>query len=279
MAQSRQDTYRLAPHELSALLAHIRDTCKKNSGLVVAEGVVNINNSTKSYNQLVNYFTVGALKTRQFVIFNISKDAETQANTPQLPYIGDLLREFLTKNERYAKSTLLIPMLQCRGFAKLQLMGDAVKRQHIILVEIDLALRKITAHDSQTKIRYRFYPDKLKDIAKGLEFQYKPKDDYHAYGMQSDESLCGWYVHQYIIDTLNKGVSKHLNQVVLKQDNYENKEEYIKKYIPDWVSQESNGPDRPAVIVDDDWSHLDDEVKENGVDIQDKKTNKSNRLR
>jgi hypothetical protein len=276
MTQSRQDLYRLSPHELSALLAHIHDTCKQNADLDVTDGVVEINNSTKSYNQQVNYFTVGTLKTRQFVVFNMSKDAESQTNTPQLPYIGDLLREFLTRNERYAKSTLLIPMRQCRGFAKLQLMGDATKRQHIILVEIDLALRKITAHDSQTKMRYRFYPDKLKDIAKGLEFQYKPKDDYHAYSMQSDESLCGWYVHQYIIDILNKGVSKHLDQVVLKQDNYQNKEEYIKKYLPNWVSQKSNGPDRSLVIVDDDWNQLDEEEKQG--DVKDKKADDSNRL-
>jgi hypothetical protein len=127
MTQSREDAFRLAPHELSALLARIRDTCRQNSNLVVADGVVNINNTAKSYNQLVSYFTVGAPKTREFVILNMSKDAETKINTPQLPYIGDLLREFLTRNERYAKSTLLVPMLQCRGFAKFRLMGNAAK--------------------------------------------------------------------------------------------------------------------------------------------------------
>jgi hypothetical protein len=64
--------------------------------------------------------------------------------------------------------------------------------------------------------------------------------------------------------------------VILKQDNYENKQEYIKKYIPDWVSQEANGLNMSAVIIDDDWSQLEKEVKE--IDIQKMKKNKSNRL-
>ncbi len=259
MSRARKENYRLAPNELHALLDKIQEDYKQNKAFAVDEGFVEVKNSQHSLNQQVNYFSVQPSDhndKRQFIVFRINKDAASLDNENQLPYVGEVLRNFLKEN-KYKNAMLLIPLRQCRDFGKVNFLKKA-RRQHIILLEVDLSARTIVAHDSQSKTRYRFYPDKLKDIAKELGFRYDSARDYRAYNTQKNETLCGWFVRHYIIDILEKGNSQHLDKIVLRESDYANKEEYLKKCIPNWVSQsEEHQGDHEISEDEDHWNRLD----------------------
>ncbi len=186
-----KDTIRLNREELNQLLdAAFLET--KEQELTIT--------SDRSFT-IQTHFRVVENEQKFFALLPVAKDSEDKGNLPQLPYVGDVIAEMEKKAEQdpsLKNATLLIPMQQCRGFAKITTVINAAKREHIVLVEVNLPKRSIQVHDSQSKLRYKFYPDKLRDIAEAMKFTYKPDQDYHAYDTQSDEVLCGYYVHRYV---------------------------------------------------------------------------------
>lgn len=202
MAQSR---IRLAPSRFNNLLLSILVRKNREQNLTIENASsLPLTNNTHSGKTEVEYIKV-KVGEKLFYISQVIKDAATQDNQLDLAFIGDVIQQARSqiKDPRYS---LLFPMRQCRGFAKLSpgLFGEWVQRAHIVLVQAQIntaeTLAKVEVHDSQSW-SYT-YPDKLKDLASTLHLEYNCKNDYHAYAKQQDYVLCGYYVLAYIMRIL-----------------------------------------------------------------------------
>lgn len=243
MARARiKSDYRMDPRSLNLLLAKLR--CEYKQMLVyekdrkseaidshpiserkieigskamlssVSEGSVELKNTGHGLDIHVEFFTIKKefpktekqeiFSQKKYTVFNVTKDSQNKEVESQLGFIGDVIQAFRRQHPEEKDSTLLLPLRQCRGFAKLpiKLLPDA-KREHIILVELSPDGRLLT-HDSQSKIRYKLYPDRLIDLAKVIAKSY----EYNAYGTQKDEYECGFFVYNFINTILTTGDSR-----------------------------------------------------------------------
>jgi len=114
--------------------------------------------SSNRHAGLIYYFI--SHQGKQYCLFNVTKDSETRENQEDLPYFGELFNVIKAQPE-YAKKTILIPMRQCRGFLKFPVDFKPLQREHIVLVELDITAQTIRVHDSQSRLKYIFYPDHL----------------------------------------------------------------------------------------------------------------------
>jgi len=161
---------------------------------------------------------------RHFVICKLAKDAQSKTNEAYLPYIGELIQNY--KNQYPdSKATLVVPMRQCRGYAKvpatLWSVAPLLQCQHVVLVEVNLARRHIALHNSQTS-SYT-YPDKLVAIANSLDFKY----DAYYYETQKDSSSCGYYVWAYIRSLLRTGTTDAFPNISLDDELYDSKKTFV----------------------------------------------------
>lgn len=146
---------------------------------------------------------------RPFYVFQVTKDDVSIGNERQLPYVLDVINIAQAKLDALGiqKYTLLIPMRQCRGFANLFTFIPRVKREHIVLVEIEIdntsnkIKRKINVHDSQSKELHVIYPDTLKGIFSNKDTEYQ----YHPYDIQHDDKTCGHHVAGFINSIIENG--------------------------------------------------------------------------
>jgi len=158
----------------------------------------------------------------RFIIFNITKDSKTQNNEIQLPYIGEVIDTF-RRAHREEKGTLLIPLRQCRGYLELPLFFGKARKEHIVLVEVDLATQTMRTHDSQGGlVRWTAYPDAMEGVSEAQNLEYK----YKGYGVQKDHHACGYYVYDYILARLQRGKDFDLGRVFVNPKI--TKKEYLK---------------------------------------------------
>ncbi len=132
-----------------------------------------------------------------FFVFQAVADSKNSRQRKNLLYINDVIRQF-EKNNLYAqqKTTLLIPLMQCRLWKK-----------HCVLVEVTIeqGQKKINIHDSQSWWRNLFYPNCLNDLKKdGYQIRY------NNYAKQADNFSCTYFVYHYIKEILTKTVSEGL---------------------------------------------------------------------
>lgn len=180
-------TLRLFPSELNQL---IESECKVRGG---EPSFVPFLNPVSSLAHLEFPCYQIAQGDKKFCLLNVVKDSDQKDNDPSLPYIGELL-PILEEDLRFQNVTLLLPMRQCRGFLHMPESIDITRREHIVLVQLNITAKSIIVHDSQSSLKYKAYPDCLIDIAKKGGYSYQ----YVAYDKQKDDVLCGYYVHQYI---------------------------------------------------------------------------------
>jgi hypothetical protein len=190
---------------------------------------------------------------RQCVIFNVTKDSRDRRKEFKLAHIDDAIKNYLAINppreEKDENRILLLPMRQCRGFVKLPMcicnffarhFNWHLQREHIVLVAVDLKNKKITTHDSQSKLRSKLYPDRVKDIAKVMMYAYQ----YEPYGMQDNNNLCGYFVNQYCQDYLKHDgkncAFKEFSYTDIDGIGTESKVKYMKDH-----GAELHGEDKP----------------------------------
>lgn len=165
-------------------------------------------------------------KEKEFHICDTTKDSKSFENESSLPYIGEVI-DYFAKSK--LTGTVLIPMRMCRNFMLMPAFfgKNLLQREHIVLVEVNLDEKTIAVHDSQSKERYKIYPDHLKEIASDLGFKYVPDQDYHAYDIQEDELLCGYFVYNYA-KALVQG--KDCSQVRLTTTDVKSMPEFFAKF-------------------------------------------------
>lgn len=228
---------RLDPTELNALLGFLPEGYKEKEH--IAKHMMKLND--------------GAQKTfwkhhrnengRNFYTFTVSKDSNDALVEPTIPAIHHIIKEFPQNND-VKNATLLLPMLQCSSFLGdyvdisplTNLFGFNIKKQHMVLVEVDLEKKTIDVHDS--KERWATFPDTLIESAKQLNFSYMPTINYHAYSFQEDNCLCGYYTHEFCQSILSKGDTSEFGKISLDQKNYVTKYDYIRKIWPEWAKEE-----------------------------------------
>lgn len=187
--------YRLSPSQLNTVLYHLAAWFDPR---ILQEDV-------HTFHSIVT-------KNRRFVICPMSKDAESDSNEPTLAFIWDMVERFYN-HDPDRDCILLMPLRLCRGYLKLPPQIEILKRKHAVLVEIDLQQMTIQVHDSQNRIRWSCYPDKLAEKLNKLNeitnvvFKYDPTKDYHAYDTQFDDFSCGYFVYEYIRYILKMGYS------------------------------------------------------------------------
>jgi len=171
--------YRFSPSNVNDLINKIAQD-EKNAGSIVIEKNMQINKSSGSYQQTVTYFLIEKTieketekKLIKLALFPVSKDSNTANNQIDLPFIGDLIKQFREENnaEDYL---LLMPMRQCRGFLTLPVnfpfLSKWVQKRHIVLTKVNFADSQIIVHDPQVEFKQikkfagifnlEFYPDK-----------------------------------------------------------------------------------------------------------------------
>jgi len=184
-----RDVYRLAPQQLNAILQKI--ACEYNPSI--------INQNIGDF-----YFVERQVDTglRKFVICPASRDSESHEEIT-IPFIKNTLEKFCNQYDD-RDVTLLIPYALCRGYGKMP--GSLFQRRHFVLLEANLATKRIEIHDSQDPLRWYIYPDKLMEI-EGLGFTYDPVHDYHAYSTQPklDFYSCGWHLAAMVDHIIKTG--------------------------------------------------------------------------
>ena len=213
---------RFTPSNLNHLIAALKPDDVKEQSVKIA---------TTDHSQMQDfpYFAV-EFKAEKFIVFNVSKDSKSFNNETVLPYIGEVLNNFLKDHKEEKDSTLLLPMRQCRGYGKARFFNhQLLKKEHIVLVEVNLAKQKITVQDSQGDfMRQSLYPDVLKDISASLKMAYV----YRGHNVQKDKFSCGYFVHQYIRARLKAGKEADLSKIKLATVDSEHfKLSYIAKYM------------------------------------------------
>lgn len=176
-----------------------------------------------------------------FHTFTVVKDDIAQNNESSLTHIGDVIAKFKNKHPD-DKSILLIPMRQCSRF-----LGDYVdlapvsywtgvntKKEHIVLVEVDLEKKTMKVHDSSKDDYYWFFPHPLIKVASDNGLSYNPRKDYYLYGMQQDDCLCGYFVTEFIRSIHTIGNASQCPNIRLDQKSYVTNYVYIRKTWPEW---------------------------------------------
>lgn len=193
-------------------------------------------------------------RNERFIIFNITKDSKTRGNEIQLPYIGEVIEAFRSLHHE-EKGTLLIPLRQCRGYLELPLFFGKARKEHIVLVEVDLATQTMRTHDSQGGlVRWTAYPDAMEGVSEAQNLEYK----YKGYGVQKDHHACGYYVYDYILARLQRGKDFDLGRVFVNPKI--TKKEYLdlcglknnsSQANPNIEAKEENGDDVLSVVSEE----------------------------
>lgn len=216
MRSRRKDAWRLSPMAFNGLI----DTIAQENNAHPNGPIVKRMNIEELHLRFKPLYRIIEKNNKKYAIFEVTKDAETASNEPNLAYVGKVI-EKAKEDADLLNARLLIPMRQCRGFAKLPLWTNLPQRAHIVLADIDLATNRVQIHDAQSPLRNAFYPDKLKEIAKDLHLNYDPDRDFHAYNIQNDEMLCGYFVHQFTSAILNGQRCEHVSlELVWDKDAY-----------------------------------------------------------
>lgn len=208
----QQAALRLYPSELNRLIV-------QEAGDLESEHVALLNaQSSLSLSEFPFY----AIKRQtEFCVFTVAKDSPDREVEMNLPYVPELL-EAIKDQPRFQNVTLLIPMRQSCPFVDYYGLSNITRRAHIVLVEVNLAEKRICVHDSQTKSM--IYQDNLASYAERLGFSYK----YNAYGVQEDDVLCGYYVHRYIKAILNNRSCEKISIPLRKSDSYSQEAFFIR---------------------------------------------------
>lgn len=183
-------------------------------------------------------FHIVRRENKRYVITPVCKDAQTESNESDLKSIDQMIMEFISVYKDDRDYHLLMPMRMCRGRFKLPTSLPYTKREHLVLVEVDLKNMAIQVHDSQLKSWN--YPDKfteLKEIA-GMPVAYDQDLDYHGYGVQDDHFSCGYYVLAYLDTILETGNSSQCCLVKLNVGrDYLNKKDYFTRHdLPEYLA-------------------------------------------
>ncbi|RDI42712.1 hypothetical protein [Aquicella lusitana] len=266
--------FRFAPSDIRDLIAQLARN-EKAKGSLVTEMTLEMQKSASSSGSSITYYVIEQPhRHKKIITFPPSKDSGTLGNQMELPFIGDLLKQFLQmflKPNQTSDAVLLVPVRQCRGVLELPVnvalptwIQKWVQKRHIVLMEIDLASCQITMHDPQADFgpllnylsgvtRLSLYPDKMASILEelqllGYSFQYQRI----FYGKQHDNILCGPFNHQYLLSFHHHGNAAHFHEIQVRigekpkeQDECsaivyvgnEDKSTYIRKFIPEWKSQ------------------------------------------
>lgn len=180
------------------------------------------------------------VEQHKFVVSHTAKDAENKMNEPNLPYVGELICNYL--NSAYENDeTLLVPLRLCRGYGKttpgMWSIVPSLQRQHIVLLEVIPSQKKLIMHNSQT-LGYT-YPDKLPRLAAELGFVY----EYNDYNTQCEHFTCGRFVWMYIVHALKTGSTANLKNIVFDEKSHDSKLEFIKESIRLFSDEEENDLD------------------------------------
>lgn len=180
--------------------------------------------------------------SQQFTIVEMAQDSETsqpENGDSNLFFVGDVIQA--VRAQVKPKGTLLIPLAQRRGILKLP--NKKAKREHTVLLEINLDKNAMTVHDWRASSNNWFYPDKLKNVAQQNGFQYQ----YHCYENQSQSHLSDYYVHNGIISILKEGNSSHLENLVIRPRHVRSKQYYKQHWQP--ITEELTRPiSRPTLL-------------------------------
>jgi len=197
---------------------------------------------------------------KAFMIYPMSKDAESLDNEAELPFVMDVIKNFYEKNTQH-DCTLLIPYRFCRGYCRVPVEIALAKRAHAVLLEINLSEKSIHVHDSQSWVPWLFYPDKLaqkydklNDIAQA-SFTY-PLGNYHSYDIQKDDFSCGYYVYHFIKHILATGSALGCEKIQLNiKRDYPDKAAFLKQHGV-VLSQEINGDEVQVIINGEEWQQF-----------------------
>lgn len=206
------------------------------------------------------------------IFFHTVKDTFSKDNEPELQSLHLALEQILAIKKNFTNK-LYFPVHQCRGMAKLnwRLMGsNIVKRHHVVLVVVDVnkgIVENISAHDSQSKVIYFLYPDKLKDIAEIYAKQgklsrkaiYNSAKHYHCYDQQKSDYECGRYVLIYLKELIKgNGINNFPKignrDVLYNKDTQAFLDSFLSKEQQDnltnYFEQEAKKAEELEVIVD-----------------------------
>lgn len=257
--EAKRKELRLEPEQLNSLILAAAESCA-NASLDENLDYLNVpvKNKKPLFLRYIDKLPISQKCSRQCVIFNVTKDSQDSRKEPQLVHIGNAIKAYLSikpVRDDDENRILLLPMRQCRGFVKLPMFicnffaryfNWHLQREHIVLVAVDLKMKTIVTHDSQSKLRGKLYPDRVKDVARAMEnndssvgyggYKYK----YQAYETQKDDNLCGYFVYNYCKNYLeNDGLNCATTMVT-----YDDVGESSKKYMQD-RNAELPGEEKP----------------------------------
>lgn len=208
------------------------------------------------------------LNRNKVAVFKMHKDAADDRNTPNLKQFLQGLRDYYDQEGRAAHDILYIPIFTCRGTLKapihlqiniLSLIQFApfawLQRQHAMLLEINLAQRKIIVHDAQHKDGWRHYPDKFQETLFELEQLFGMTLQYEqgagSYGIQTDDYSCGAYVACFLEKLLHGGTEADLKKIHLElKQTYLNKCDFAKRHFEVDIPLQENSYDSSKSILD-----------------------------
>lgn len=231
---------RLMASELNVLLGSLKE---KNRSAVVVDDQLNlafadtlgyaspirytVYDPAKLVEKIAGHAMATHRKSQPIIVFNVSKDAKTQTNHPELFYIDHLLNAFFeeARFERYRKNTLLMfPVVLCRGYGYLPTV--IAGKEHAVLMSIRLPERELVVHDSQAGWRDSLYPHCMRTLATKYELSY----NHRYYSTQQDNQLCGSFVFLSIVAYLKTLNFDQLASLNLNLTDFKNKEHFFRSW-------------------------------------------------
>lgn len=272
MSDSRSlgERYRLLPTQFNDLI-HELVSAEQAKNQNVIEETIKIDSSHSAAMTLTYYIIKkdypaedGTIIIKRFVLSPVLKDSRSESNENGLVYVGDFVEQFCKKHP-HENYILLLPERLCRGFMCMPIYLPKMQRRHIVLTVFDTAAFRFDVHDSHGNLTRAFYPDALSSIQtiNDKPVKYVHHDHYHAHGIQDDNILCGFYVHQFILSILKYGDERHVGKIKCeyaeqpqhKEQNEfciyigaRDKYDYLRRYIP-----------RLADKLSDEWEMVQDQ--------------------
>jgi len=263
LASPAATSNQLMASDVNNLLSQLKE---KNHNAVITEGTLDLTfadslgyassmrytiyDPTKLAKKIAYHANAVHPKAQPIIIFNMSKDARTVENHPELFHIGDLLEAFFKEmvfKKYHENALLMLPVVLCRGYGYLR--AKQARKEHAILVSIRLPEKEFVVYDSQTGRGDILYPYCMNLLAQKYQLSYQ----HHYYGTQKDNHLCGSFVFLSILTYLKTFDFSQLACLNLTLESFKNKENFSKK----WNTIHN------AMLTDVDWEKISEEKESN----------------
>ncbi|MBA3660459.1 MAG: hypothetical protein H0W64_01910 [Gammaproteobacteria bacterium] len=192
--RSLDQKFSFGTREMNALIAQLAEEESRN-GAQVKQHTLTVPNSKREDTE-INFYEIKKKYNqtlKSIVLFEVNKDADAADNQSDLVPISEILK-LICRNREMNNSTILLPMMQCRGHFKLPVnlslewmnifklpmnicerLNIFLQKKHMVLVEVNLAKMEITIHDSQkdynkliknfsTTVKIEPYPNKIEEV-------------------------------------------------------------------------------------------------------------------